>query len=118
MYRAPMVALGNGSVEKNRDPVHPGRIRGIPRVTCADGKLLNAGIAQQTQRAFGQNFRAALRVSDNLPIVVGGREQACVRAVLFRQRARGLVKMRRRQLDEFRQSRLLTYLSRSEERVV
>ena len=36
------------SVEKNRDPVHSRRIRGIAGVAGADRKLLNARIAQQT----------------------------------------------------------------------
>jgi hypothetical protein len=102
---------GGALVQKNRDPVRPGRIRGTARVASADCKLLDARIAQQAHRALWQDFRAALRVSDNSPIVVGGREQARIRPVLFRQRARRLIKIRRRQLDEFRQPCLLTYRS-------
>jgi len=40
MRRAPMMELGNGSVEKNRDPVRPRRIRRIARVAGAYRKLL------------------------------------------------------------------------------
>jgi len=61
-------------------------MRRIARITGANRKLVNAGIAQHTHRGLRQDFGMALRVSDNLSIVVGGCEQVRVRRVLSRQR--------------------------------
>ena len=55
----------------------------------------------------------ALRVRDNLSIVVGGCEQVSVSKILSGQRAGGLIKLRRRELDELRQPRLLTHSRQS-----
>src|SRR5208282_2278791 len=113
MPRAPRYPQQNNeqeSVEKNRDPIHSGWIRRIARIAGADCKLANARVAQQPQGAWRQHSGTALGVGDNFPVVVGGREQVSVWTILSRQRASGLVKIRRRELDELRQSCLLTHL--------
>src|ERR1700686_5225241 len=99
------------SVEKNRDPVSPGRIRRTTRVAGADRKLANARVAQHPQRGLREYLRMALRVRNNLAIVVGGCEQVSVRKILFGQRAGALVKIWGSELDELGQPRLLTHLS-------
>ena len=53
----------------------------------------------------------ALRVRNNLAIVVGGCQQVSVWKILFGQRTGTLIKIRGSELDEFGQARLLTHLS-------
>src|SRR6202790_1063943 len=101
---------GEESVEKNREPVSPIRIRRTTRIAGAHSKLANAWIAQHSQRGLREYLRMALRVRNNFSIVVGGREQVSVSKTLSGQQAGGFVKLRRRELGELRQPRLLTHL--------
>jgi len=81
------------------------------RVAGADRKLANARIAQHPQRALREYLRMALRVRNNLAIVIGGCQQVSVWKILFSQRTGALIKIRGSELDQFGQARLLTYLS-------
>src|SRR5258708_19722510 len=98
------------SVEKNREPVSPRRMRRIVRIAGAYRKLANPRIAQHPQRGLREYLRTALRVGDNFSIVVRGGEQVCVRNILCAQRPGALIKIPRFEPDQSPQTPLLPYL--------
>src|SRR5260370_38342430 len=100
---------GEESVEKNREPVSPIRIRRTTRVAGAHSKLANAWIAQHPQRGLREYLRMALGVRNHFSIVVGGREQVSVSNTLSGQQAGGFVTLRRRGVGGPREPRPLTH---------
>src|SRR5260370_37667405 len=82
---------GEESVEKNREPVSPIRIRRTTRVAGAHSKRANAWIAQHPQRGLREYLRMALRLRNHISIVVGGREKVRGSDIRSRKQADSVV---------------------------
>ena len=82
-------------VEENCNPVHPGWIRTVARITRAGGELAQVGIRQDAQYARWEVIRLTLGIGNDFSIAVGGREQMGIWAGMCRELASRFVKLGR-----------------------